>query len=151
MGITIASAFPLGAFVAIFVNYPSRIKADIGAFGSGIFFSAIAFSLVNESTKEGNAMTMAFGFSIGAAVFSFSNHELLQRRFSSSKRQSSNYDVDGNSSASPQTVLVGSILDSVPESLFVIIALHVQGLLDALLGNLAGGLRRNIYPDYGKS
>jgi zinc transporter, ZIP family len=105
MGITVASAFPLGAFVAIFVNYPSRIKADIGAFGSGIFFSAIAFSLVNESTKEGNAMTMAFGFSIGAAVFSFSNHELLQRRFSSSKR-SSNYDVDGNSSASPQTVLV---------------------------------------------
>jgi hypothetical protein len=94
---------------------------------------------VNESTKEGNAMDMALGFSIGAAVFSFSNHELLQRRFSSSKR-SSNYDVDGNSSASPQTVLVGSILDSVPESLFVIIALHVQGLFDALLGNLAAML-----------
>jgi hypothetical protein len=82
---------------------------------------------VNESTKEGNAMDMALGFSIGAAVFSFSNHELLQRRLSSSKRLNSNYDVDGNSSASPQTVLVGSILDSVPESLFVIIALNVQG------------------------
>lgn len=53
MGIAISAAFPIGAIIAIFINYPNRIRADIVAFGSGIFFSAISFSLVNESIKEG--------------------------------------------------------------------------------------------------
>jgi hypothetical protein len=92
MGMAVASAFPIGASFAIFVNYPGRIKADIAAFGSGVFFSAIAFSLVNESTREGNGLTMALGFAAGAAVFSFSNHELLQRLSNSSNRH--NHDIN---------------------------------------------------------
>ena len=79
-------------------------------------------------------MTMALGFTAGAAIFSFSNHELLQKRFAASKRHNNNNvhnkriastnssiddpDNEDKSSASPETVLVGSILDSVPESLF---------------------------------
>ena len=75
-GLIIAAAFPLGALFAIFIKYPTRAEADIAAFGAGIFFAAISFSLIDESVREGNVLTMVFGFIIGAVVFSVLNHYL---------------------------------------------------------------------------
>jgi hypothetical protein len=65
MGIAISAAFPIGAVIVLYFNYLKRIRADIAAFGSGIFFAAISFSLVYEPIKEGNTITMTIGFIMG--------------------------------------------------------------------------------------
>ena len=141
-GLVIAIAFPIGALIAIFVNYPSRTKADIVAFGAGIFFAAIAFSLVDESVIEGNVSTMIIGFVVGAITFSVLNHYL--------KRLKTNHDVqykqlgeNETNGASAKIAVVGLLLDSIPEAIFVgiLIAIGhggVAGAVSALfLGNLA--------------
>ena len=160
MGLIVAIAFPLGVIFAIFVKYPNKLRSNIAAFGSGIYLAVIAFSLVSESTKEGNGVTMGIGFIIGAVVFSFFNHELL-KRFNLKKKIQRNYvdkeygknkinvynDInnytDNQNSNSSSTILIGTLLDSIPESLFlgVIIALNISNLfgdtITLFLGNLS--------------
>jgi ZIP family zinc transporter len=138
-GLVIAIAFPIGALIAIFVNYPSRTEADIVAFGAGIFFAAIAFSLVDESVKEGNVSTMIIGFVVGAVTFSILNHYLKRLKTDQYKRLGEN-ETNG---ASAKMAVVGLLLDSIPEAIFVgiLIAIGhggVAGAVSALfLGNLA--------------
>ncbi len=152
MGLIVAIAFPLGVIFAIFVKYPNKLRSNIAAFGSGIYLAVIAFSLVSESTKEGNGVTMGIGFIIGAVVFSFFNHELL-KRFNLKKKIQRNYvdkeygknkinvynDInnytDDQNSNSSSTILIGTLLDSIPESLFlgVIIALDFSNLFGATI------------------
>ena len=76
---------------------------------------------------------MAVGFIIGAIVFSVINR-IIQR--SNSKIKSKNI-------SSSKTVILGTFLDSFPESIFigVIIALNLQGLMSAVLELFIG----NIY------
>ena len=160
MGLIVAIAFPLGAIFALFVKYPDKLRSNIAAFGSGIYLAVIAFSLVSESTKEGNGVTMGIGFIIGAIVFSFFNHELL-KKFNLKKKIQKNYEnkeyvknkvnvnndinhfTDDQNSSSSSTILIGTLLDSIPESLFlgVIIALNLSNLwgvtITLFLGNLS--------------
>ncbi len=163
MGLIVAIAFPLGVIFALFVKYPNKIRSNIAAFGSGIYLAVIAFSLVSESTKEGNGVTMGIGFIIGAVVFSFFNHELLER-FNLKKKIQRNYvdkeygknkinvynDInnlseDQNSNSS-STILIGTLLDSIPESLFlgVIIALDLSNLFGATITLFLGNLSSTI-------
>ena len=75
---------------------------------------------------------MAVGFIIGAVVFSVINRILQQ---SNSKTTSKNI-------SSSKTVIIGTFLDSFPESIFigVIIALNLQGLMAAVLALFIGNL-----------
>jgi ZIP family zinc transporter len=163
MGLIVAIAFPLGVIFAIFVKYPNKLRSNIAAFGSGIYLAVIAFSLVSESTKEGNGVTMGIGFIIGAVVFSFFNHELL-KRFNLKKKIQRNYvdkeygknkinvynDInnytDDQNSNSSSTILIGTLLDSIPESLFlgVIIALDLSNLFGATITLFLGNLSSTI-------
>ena len=163
MGLIVAIAFPLGVIFAIFVKYPNKLRSNIAAFGSGIYLAVIAFSLVSESTKEGNGVTMGIGFIIGAVVFSFFNHELL-KRFNLKKKIQRNYvdkeygknkinvynDInnytDDQNSNSSSTILIGTLLDSIPESLFlgVIIALNLSNLFGATITLFLGNLSSTI-------
>ncbi|HZD36461.1 MAG TPA: hypothetical protein VE130_14755 [Nitrososphaeraceae archaeon] len=156
-GLIIAAAFPLGALFAIYIKYPTRAEADIAAFGAGIFFAAISFSLVNESVREGNVLTMVIGFVIGAVVFSILNHyleKITAKQINPSdyennnseriERKNNEYQEKGESTGtSAKIVVAGLLLDSIPEALFVgiIIALShgaIVGAVSALfLGNLA--------------
>lgn len=54
-GISIAISFPIAAAFSVYVNFSDRIKSNAVAFGGGIFFAIIAFSLVGESMRHGKA------------------------------------------------------------------------------------------------
>ncbi|HYF99104.1 MAG TPA: hypothetical protein VD815_03345 [Candidatus Saccharimonadales bacterium] len=159
LSIIIASAFIIGSIVAIKIKYPSNIKGDFSAFAAGIFLAAIAFSLITESTKLGHAGTMIIGFISGAVVYSMSNRYIRKR---SKYRKSQHYNRDkkeGNikdnkqeiqkdiQDGSSQNVIVGTILDSVPETLFigVIIAMQLQGLIGAVIALFLGNLAATLY------
>lgn len=119
----------MGALFSLFVKYPDRLKGDIAAFSAGIFFSTIAFILIDESIEVGSFSTMAIGFIAGAITFSFSNKFL--------KKKGWGY---GN------TVIVGKLMDSLPKALFigVIVALDLKGLLAAVVALSIGNFTATI-------
>ena len=133
LSMIVSSAFLIGAILSIFIQYPERIRADLAALSAGIFFSTISFSLVDEALKEGSFITMVVGFIIGAIVFSVINR-ILQKR---SNSKTKNRDI-----SSSKTVIIGTFLDSFPESIFigVIIALNLQGLMAAVLALFIGNV-----------
>lgn len=154
----IASAFIIGSIIAVKIKYSSNKKGDFAAFAAGIFFAAISFSLITESTKLGHIGTMILGFIFGAAVYSIANRYIRKRskykKIQHSERDKKEEDINENKQeiqsnsqdGSGQSIVVGTILDSVPETLFVgvIIAMHLHGLIGVVialfLGNLAATL-----------
>ena len=132
LSMIVSSAFLIGAILSIFIKYPERIRADLAALSAGIFFSTISFSLIDDALREGSFITMAVGFIIGAIVFSVINR-IIQRSNSKIKYKNIN---------SSKTVILGTFLDSFPESIFigVIIALNLQGLMAAVLALFIGNL-----------
>jgi len=152
LSIIVASAFIIGSLISIYVKYSSKIKGDFAAFAGGIFFAAIAFSLIDESIKQHNLLTIIVGFVIGTVIYSIVNHRLRKRskykekslpnrnhrnNFSTNKRKQN---------GSSQTVIVGTILDSIPETLFVgvIIAMSLPGLFGAVIALFLGNLSATL-------
>lgn len=133
LSIIVSSAFLIGAILSIFIHYPERIRADLAAFSAGIFFATIAFSLIDEAIREGSFITMVIGFGVGAVVFSVINR-ILQTRYKSKTKN--------NNTSSSKTVIIGTFLDSFPETIFigVIIALNLHGLMYAVLALFLGNL-----------
>lgn len=157
LGLLVAVSFPLGALFSLkaWRKIQGRLRADIASFASGIFFGAIAFSLVHESTKLGNPLTMIAGFALGAVILSGANHQFLRMEEKAAKKKMKEKSPSEGSSSSapaadsddsygnPMTIVVGSLLDSVPESIFigVLVALELPGLIGnsttLFLGNIA--------------
>jgi len=133
LSMIVSSAFLIGALLSIFIKYPERIRADLAALSAGIFFSTISYSLIDDALREGSFITMAVGFIIGAVVFSVINRILQKSSISKTK----NKDV-----ISSKTVIIGTFLDSFPESIFigVIIALNLQELMAAVLALFIGNV-----------
>jgi zinc transporter, ZIP family len=151
MSIIIASAFIIGALVSNYVKYSSKIKGDFAAFAGGIFFAAIAFSLIAESIKQHNFFTMLMGFIAGSVIYRYANHRLRKRSKYKQQQSKKNNNNQGSSSkkkqnGSSQTVIVGTILDSVPETLFVgvIIAMNIHGLMGAVIALFLGNLTATL-------
>jgi zinc transporter, ZIP family len=153
MSIIVASAFIIGSLVSNYVRYSSKIKGDFAAFAGGIFFAAIAFSLISESIKQHNFFTMLIGFITGAVIYSYANHRLRKRskyKQQQSSKKNNEY-IRGstdkqNKNGSSQTVIVGTILDSIPETLFVgvIIAMNIHGLIGAVIALFLGNLTATL-------
>ncbi|MCW3994818.1 MAG: hypothetical protein NWE98_01550 [Candidatus Bathyarchaeota archaeon] len=138
-GIIVALAFPIGALIAIFVTYSAHKRALFAAFGAGIFLATIML-LVEQSLILGNVLDLLLGFSLGATAYGLAQHYIrhrLQPKFNKSQKLQNQGHPEGKLS------VIGAILDSVPETLFIgiIIALHEPGLSAAItvlfLGNLA--------------
>jgi len=144
-GISIAISFPIAAAISVYVNFSDRIRSNTVAFGGGIFFATIAFSLVEESVRQGDIITLVTGFISGAIVFSLANYIVKEKH---SKKQKANYQT-----SSAEVMVVGELLDSTAEGLFVgiLVALHKPELLSVIsaifLGNLATTIEaaKNMY------
>jgi ZIP family zinc transporter len=139
-GIIVAVAFPIGALIAIYIPYSSSKRALFAAFGAGVFFAATML-LTEQALALGNVLDLVLGFGLGAATFGLAQHLIRHRHQSKDdaepERRRKQERSDGRLS------IVGTVLDSVPETLFVgIIAfLNQPGLFAAVavlfLGNLA--------------
>ena len=136
-GFIVAVAFPVGALIAIYVPYSSSKRALFAAFGAGIFFAAMML-LTQEALKLGNVFDLVLGFSLGAATFGLAQNYIRRcKACSMEERKAKRQKTEGKLS------VVGTILDSVPETLFVGIigALRQPNLYAAVvvlfLGNIA--------------
>ncbi len=136
-GFLVAAAFPIGAIIALYLPYSTSKRALFAAFGAGIFFATIML-LVQQTLVLGNVADLVLGFSLGAVTFGLAENYIRRcTNCTIEERKARRFKTEG------KLAVVGTILDSVPETLFVgiIAALKQPGLYAAVvvlfLGNIA--------------
>jgi zinc transporter, ZIP family len=126
-GTLAASSLVIGALIALRFTIGLRWIGLIMAFGAGVLISAVAFDLVEE----------AFGMSTGhgwviAGIFSgclvFSGGDWLIDRSGGSERKDAGGAQEAGSSLS---IVLGSVLDGVPESMVIGLTIFQGGAVGA--------------------
>jgi ZIP family zinc transporter len=109
------AALILGAAIAYLWDMPAKVLGGIMAFGSGVLISAVAFELVDEAnrTTDGD-WAVAAGLAAGALVFFFGDWWI--DRSGGKNRKSSEAQGDDSSGSA---ILLGTILDGIPESIVI--------------------------------
>jgi ZIP family zinc transporter len=117
------------------------------AFGSGVLVAALSFSLVEEAFSLSQSIPpVVIGFILGGVAYSVANH-ILDRK-SKSKSKSKSYgdtgavrkrkrshgdNAGGGKSASGLALLVGSVMDNIPENMALGISLVTGGAVNIVL------------------
>ena len=117
-----ASSLLIGAVLALLFKISLRWIGLIMAFGSGVLISAVAFELVQESYDlAGGGGRVVFGLLAGCLVF-FVGNELIGRVGGRDRKDPTGGQASGNALG----IVLGSVLDGVPESMVIGLTL-VQG------------------------
>ncbi len=117
-GLLAASALILGSTTVILRPVKSRTIGLIMAFGSGALISSVAYELIAEAYQRvpGEPVVLA-AFFVGAITFYIG--DILIERIGRGKRQSTN----GEQSEAALGIMLGSVLDGIPESFVLGISL----------------------------
>ena len=126
-GTLAASSLVIGALVALRFRISLRVIGLIMAFGAGVLISAVAFDLVEEAVgkSSGHGWVVA-GLFAGCGVF-FGGDWLIDRLGGSERK-----DADGGQeSGSPLAIVLGTVLDGVPESMVIGLTIFEGGAVGA--------------------
>lgn len=126
-----ASALLVGAEVAFFVAMSRRTIGLIMGFGVGALIAAVSYELVEEALAAADGWQVTAGMALGAVTFFVG--DLLIERGGGAKRMRGGTD-DGQAKA----IVLGSVLDGIPESI-------VLGLSLVLGGGVSVGLLASIF------
>jgi ZIP family zinc transporter len=135
-----ASALLVGALVAYVTTPSNRFIAIVMALGAGLLIGSISFELIDEALKTTEVAKVGLFTLIGAAAFTVGNM-VLDRKGGGDRKDSEGAQAEG----SPLAIVLGSVLDGVPES-FVLGLTVLQGsvsvalLIGIVLSNLPEGL-----------
>lgn len=116
-----ASALLVGAVVAYLFAPPRQLIAVVMALGTGVLLGSISFELVDEALKTSTVGWVSLLVLVGAMVFTLCDW-LLDRRGASERKDPTGKQADG----SPLAIVLGSVLDGIPES-FVLGFTVLQG------------------------
>jgi len=123
LGFGAAASLVVGAIIAVTTKINKQTLGLIMAFGVGVLISAVAFELAEqafETTREG--WTISAGLAAGALVF-FGGDTLIDRLGGRKHR------LGGKDIGSGGAILFGTILDGIPESIVIGLALlHSEGI-----------------------
>lgn len=112
----------LGGAIALIVPIPRRVIGLIMGFGAGALISALAFELANEALHHGGADALVVGLALGALMFFFADAYI--DRMGAKHRKRSGDQMKGSSAPA---LVVGSLLDGIPEAAVVGISLLAEG------------------------
>lgn len=140
IGVAAAATLLLGAIIALLIRPQPRTKAVVLALGAGVLIGSVSFELVDEALGTLPLWQTAAALLTGSAVF------LLGARWIERRGGARRMHPEGHTSDTQgQAILLGSILDGVPES--VVLGLSVlQGavsvplLVGVGLSNLPEGM-----------
>jgi ZIP family zinc transporter len=127
-GLIAASSLVLGGALALTWRISVRVLGLIMAFGAGVLISAVAYELVEEAvdTAAGPGV-VAVGLFAGAVTFAAGNEWLARQGAGDRKR--SQQERDG----SPLALVLGIVLDGVPESMVIGLTLLEGGVVSAAM------------------
>src|SRR5262245_1631725 len=135
-----ASTLLLGALLAYQLHPGPRLIGAVMAVGSGLLLGSISFELIDEALKTQTIAWVGLLLFVGAGVFTLGDW-ILARRGGSDRKDPSGDQAEG----SPLAIVLGSILDGIPES-FVLGLTVIQGgvsvglLFGVGLSNLPEGM-----------
>jgi ZIP family zinc transporter len=116
-----ASTLLLGALLAYWFNPGPKLIGAVMAVGSGLLLGSISFELIDEALKTQTIAWVGLLLFVGAGVFTLGDW-IIARRGGSDRKDPSGGQADG----SPLAIVLGSILDGIPES-FVLGLTVIQG------------------------
>jgi ZIP family zinc transporter len=110
-GLVGASSLLIGAVLGAVGGFSDRVIGLVLAFGAGTLISAVAFELTDEAFHLGGADAVVIGLAAGAAAYYLGSVAIARR--GGSRRMAASGRDDSESSAA---LLLGAILDGIPES-----------------------------------
>jgi zinc transporter, ZIP family len=135
-----AAALLVGALIAYLLSPGRRVIAVVMALGTGLLIGSVAFELIDEALETQTVGWVVLSVLVGAAVFTVGDW-LLTRGGGGARKDA----TGAQSGGSPLAIVLGSVLDGIPES-FVLGLTVLQGgvsvslLAGVLLSNLPEGM-----------
>jgi zinc transporter, ZIP family len=135
-----AAALLVGALAAYLFDPSRQLMAVVMALGTGLLIGSVSFELVDEALKHQAVAWVALLVLVGAATFTAGDW-LLTRGGGGERKDADGAQADGN----PLAIVLGSVLDGIPES-FVLGLTVLQGgvslslLVGIALSNLPEGM-----------
>ena len=127
-----ASALLVGALIAYELNPSRRIIAAVMALGTGLLIGSVSFELIDEAVKTQTIAWISLFVLIGAATFTVGDW-LLTRSGGGDRKDPTGEQANG----SPLAIVLGSILDGIPESFVLGLTVLQGGVSVALLAGVA--------------
>jgi ZIP family zinc transporter len=126
-GTLAASSLVIGAIVALVFRIGLRTIGLIMGFGAGVLISAVAFDLVEEAAgkSSGHGWAVA-GLFAGCLVF-FGGDRLIDRLGGSERKDA----AGGQEGGSALSIVLGTVLDGVPESMVIGLTIFQGGAVGA--------------------
>ena len=106
-----ASALLAGALIAYLLTPGRGVIAVVMALGSGVLIGSVSFELVEEALKTATVLRTSLLVLVGAGSFTLGDW-ILDRKGGSERKDPSGAQADG----SPLAIVLGSVLDGIPES-----------------------------------
>ena len=114
----------LGCILALTTKLSKKTIAVIMAFGSGVLVASLAFSLIEEAFEMSQSIpSVIIGFISGGLAYTIANYSLDKRTSKGNirhRKKSHGTDVGGGN-APGLAILVGSVMDNIPEVLLIAI------------------------------
>jgi zinc transporter, ZIP family len=128
-GAVAGSSLVLGALIALLTPVNVRLLGLVMAFGAGVLISAVAYELVSEAFKTADGRwAVALGLFAGSAAF-FVGDTLIDRYGGDNRKRSSGEQAAG----SPLAILLGIVLDGIPESIVLGLTILQGGVVSAAM------------------
>src|SRR5262245_28686751 len=127
-----ASSLLIGAVIGLKVSIPTRVIGLILGFGAGTLISAVAFELTDEAYNLGGADTLTLGLALGALTYFVGDLAIARRgadqRMNPGKRRAGSTPQGADAASA---LLLGAVLDGIPESAVIGISLLGGGSVSA--------------------
>lgn len=135
-----ASALLIGALIAYAMTPSRRVIAVVMAVGTGVLIGSVSFELVDDALDTSDVWPVATLVLIGAATFTVGDW-IIARRGGSERKDATGAQAEG----SPLAIVLGSVLDGIPESFVLGLTVLQGGVSVALfagivLSNLPEGM-----------
>jgi zinc transporter, ZIP family len=118
-----------GAILASYINLKKSVIASIMAFGAGVLIAALTFSLIEEAYNLVNDLVpVVLGFTLGGISYSIANYILNKKNSGTKNRKRSHGEnAGGGKDASGIALMIGSLMDNIPENMALGISLVAGG------------------------
>jgi ZIP family zinc transporter len=135
-----ASALLIGALIAYWFTPGRGVIAAVMALGTGLLIGSVSFELIDEALKTQTVGWVGLLVLVGGAVFALGDW-LLARGGGGQRKDPSGKQEDG----SPMAIVLGSVLDGIPESFVLGLTVLTGGVsvplfAGVLLSNLPEGM-----------
>jgi ZIP family zinc transporter len=126
-GFVAAATLIAGGAIALRWSIGERTLGLVMAFGSGVLISAVAFELVSEAwDRAGGRGSVALGLFAGSATF-WGGDLFIDRMGGAHRKHSGGRQAEG----SPLAIVLGIVLDGIPESIVLGLTIVVDGSVSA--------------------